>query len=143
MSAHSSVLVPKGTNGYVGLVACKVQGVAVCLKENGDHRMIYPNVDEDHVDADFRRADSRFGHRSLSPLTRLLNFDLVRDCPIEPMHLLTNVVQWQNLEPEVNLEELDDAVAEASLGLPSNCFNGKSPITYNLFSACQSGFRPL
>ncbi len=115
--------------------------------------MTYPTVDEDHVDADFRRADSRFGDRGLSPLTRLLNFDLVRGCPIEPMHLLTNVVrrlvvkrlQRQNLEPEVNLEELDDAVAEASLGLPSVCFNGNSPITYNLFLAClrQSGFRPL
>ncbi len=86
--------------------------------------MTYPTVGQDRVDADFRRADSRFGHRDRSPLARLLNLDLKRDCPIEPMHLITNVVrrmvgkllQRQNLKPGVTLDELDDAVAEASSG---------------------------
>ncbi len=107
--------------------------VSVRLKETGRHRMTYPTVGQDRVDADFRRADSRFGHRGLSPLTRLLNFDLARDCPIEPMHLITNVVrrlvgkllQRQNLKPGVTLNELDDAVAEASSELPCSCFPRK------------------
>ncbi len=123
----------KDTNGFFGCVSCKVQGVAVRPKEPGGHRMTYPTVGEDQVDAEFRTADSRFGHRGVSPLTRLLNVDLARDCPIEPMHLITNVVrrlvgkllQRQNLEPGVTVDELYDAVAEASSNLPSSCFPRK------------------
>ncbi len=63
MFAHSSVLVTKGTNGYFGCVSCKVQGVAVRPKETGGQRMTYLTIGEDRVDAEFRKADSRFGHR--------------------------------------------------------------------------------
>ncbi len=79
--------------------------------------MTYPTVGQDRVGTDIRRADFRFSYWGLSPLTRLLNFDLARDCPIEHMHLITNVVrrlvgkllQRQNLEPGVTVDELDDA----------------------------------
>ncbi len=93
MPARSCALVMKSTSGYFGCVSCKVKGVAVRPREAGGHKMTYPTIGDDRVDADFRSPDARFGHKGLSPLTRLVNFDVARDCPFEPMHLVTNVVR--------------------------------------------------
>ncbi len=95
--------------------------------------MAFPAIGDDRVDADFRSQDARFGHKGLSPLIRLVNFDMVHDCSVEPMHLVTNVVRrligkffhQKYLQEGVTLDELDNAVVDASAWLLNSCFRRK------------------
>ncbi len=89
--------------------------------------MTFPTIGDDRVDVDFRSPDSRFGHKCLAPLARLVNFDMARGCPVERMHLVTNVVRrligklfhQKYLQEGVTLDELDNDVVEASAWLPN------------------------
>ncbi len=90
MPAHPSLLVMKSTNECA---SCKVKGGMVRPRETGGHRMTFPKIGVDWADADFRSSGGRFGHKGLSSLSNLLNFDMARDCNYESMHPTTNVVR--------------------------------------------------
>ncbi len=66
---------------------------ATNMKFHQLHKMAFPTIGAGRVDAYFRSPVVRFGRKCLSSLTKMLNFDVVLDCHIEPTHLITNVVR--------------------------------------------------
>lgn len=82
------------------------------------------------TDEEYRNMQDDTGHKKLSPLTRLRNFNFDTKCPTEPMHLIANVVKRllrhvydkKSLIEGKTLEDLDASTRSASAQLPLSCF---------------------